>query len=196
MVLPKVIRLHIGIAINLDTTSAMLLPERISHCCDWGHRQLIVHSLCLDTDNSPGRSLSLSSWLAHTLVFLIDLFTRIQDQVQIFRGGEHVITNQFRGKPSSQNRQLLIVPRFVLAPEQMLILLGDGQNVRLGIRSNVVLQKDVLAEWCVSVFQICLIISGIHNGLKFFYGHVEHRALVFLRRLVLGKLPEAEWVWP
>ena len=62
----------------------------------------------------------------------------------------------------------------------MLVILGDGQDIRLGVRGNVILQKDVLAERRVTILQICFVIPRIDDGLKILHRQAEHSALVFL----------------
>lgn len=56
VIFPILDSLHVSVAINGNTGTAVFLAERVAHVGDWIHGQFGIRILGLDADNAPGCS--------------------------------------------------------------------------------------------------------------------------------------------
>ena len=94
-----------------------------------------------------GRALPLRR---HRGALLDELLAAVQDDVQELRVRD---VDLIRGEPPGEDRELGVGPRAVPAPEQMLVLGGDGDGAHLHAGAEEVGDEDVLAEGGVPVHQ-------------------------------------------
>lgn len=73
--------------VELDAGAALLLAERVAHHRDGRHGALGRLQLRVDADDAPLGVGHVALGLGLSFVFLLELFTRVEDDVQVLRAG-------------------------------------------------------------------------------------------------------------
>mmetsp|Transcript_17764 Transcript_17764/g.29358 ORF Transcript_17764/g.29358 Transcript_17764/m.29358 type:complete len:206 (+) Transcript_17764:1396-2013(+) len=195
MVLPIIVSFHVRVPIDWNSRSTFFLAQCIAHGCNGGHGKFRVHILRLDTDNAPGRCFRVRS-RSLGCILLVDLIPRIQNQVNVLGNRKRlaISNHQVLWKGSRQDRNFLVIPGFVLAPQQVLVFRSNWEDVHLGIR-KVVDNKQVLAKGSITILQILFRVALINNISKLLHRVRKDGSTVgFTGSLVLGELTVAEGV--
>ena len=119
----------------------------------------------------------------HGLSLFDELFPRVEDDVEVFRGSQRLFPfvqfaeNFTFFKPTREHRELFRSPRCVPAPEQVFVLFGDREAS--WARRGEVFDKDVLAKWGVAV-EVLMFLSFDVFFFKSLRGRVEKEFFFFL----------------
>ena len=152
---PILHRVHVRLPIQRHSAPSLIFPQRIPPGSDGRHGQFPIQVLRFDADDSPRSSVSIllrRRLLPHGGVFLLDLFPRIQNEIEVFGDRERLVGRRFQqlaDEVPRQHRQLLFVTGFVFGAEAAFVVFGDGQDVESGV-GEVVGQEEMFAEGCIS----------------------------------------------